>query len=219
MTPPRRYKTAILLSGSGTNLQALIDAHQQGDFPADLALVISNKPSAYGLTRASDAGLATETISHKDYASREAFDDALHDALVAQGIEFVCLAGFMRILTPGFVNRWSGKMLNIHPSLLPAFRGHNAHEQVLESSVTLSGCSVHAVTPELDGGPLVAQAAVPRRQADDEPALATRIRAAEHILYPLAVRAFLRGEDDPVPTVPPSADMLISLNGATVYRT
>lgn len=211
------YKTAVLISGSGTNLQALIDAQADG-FPAQIDLVISNKADAYGLERAKAADIPTAIIPHKDYPSRAAFDEAVQDRLASKGIEFVCLAGFMRILSDGFVNIWSNRMLNIHPSLLPAFKGHNAHEQVLASSVALSGCSVHAVTRDLDGGPIVAQAAVPRLAADDHSALAARVQAAEHLLYPLAVRAFLRGPDD-LPARPEKPNILFGLNENVRYRT
>ncbi len=213
MTSALRKKTAVLISGSGTNLQSLIDAGREDAFPADIALVVSNKADAYGLTRAEEAGIATALIPHKEYKTRKAFDDALAATLDDQGIEFVCLAGFMRILTEGFVERWTGRMLNIHPSLLPAFRGHNAHEQVLASSVAFSGCTVHAVTAELDGGPIVGQAVVPRHADDDEETLAARVRNAEHQLYPLAVRTFLRG-DGALPTPP---DARFNLNPRVVY--
>ncbi|MEM9989637.1 MAG: phosphoribosylglycinamide formyltransferase, partial [Pseudomonadota bacterium] len=178
---------------------------------ADISLVLSNRAEAYGLERAKAVGLPTIVIPHKDYPSREAFDDAMQEALTEAGIEFICLAGFMRILSHGFVDAWSGRMVNIHPSLLPAFKGHNAHAQVLASSVALSGCSVHAVTRDLDGGPIIGQAAVPRRAEDDETALAARVREAEHVLYPLAVKAFLR-EGDALPAFTAPPDMVLSLN-------
>jgi phosphoribosylglycinamide formyltransferase-1 len=211
-----RIPTAVLISGSGTNLQALIDAAQEPDFPAELRLVISNKAKAGGLARAEGAGLETRVLPHRDFADREAFDAALDRSLSEAGIKFVCLAGFMRILTEGFVQRWTGRMLNIHPSLLPAFRGHNAHEQVLESSVALTGCTVHAVTPALDDGPIVAQAAVTRRAEDDLDTLSARVRKAEHLLYPLAIRAFL-STDAAGPAVPYVDGMLLSVNRRVRY--
>ena len=203
-----RKKTAVLISGSGTTLQSLIDAAQDDDFPADIALVISNKPGVKGLERAEKAGIPTLVIPHRDYDSREAFDAAILDALNEAGIELVCLAGFMRILTTGFTEHWLGRMLNIHPALLPAFRGNRAHEQVLASDVTLTGSTVHAVIPELDAGPIIAQGAVPRLPGDDLPALSARVRDAEQLLYPLAVRTFLGATAE----LPVTKGMLFSNN-------
>lgn len=203
-----RVSTAVLLSGSGTNLQALIDASREEDFPARIDLVISNKPGVKGLERAEQAGIVTAVIPHKDYASRLDFDMAVHERLIEAGIDFVCLAGFMRIMTEDFIGKWLGQMLNIHPALLPAFRGNRAHEQVLASDVTLSGCTVHGVIPDVDAGPIVAQGVVRRYATDDLDSLSARVRQVEHILYPLAVRSFL-GQD----VTPPETDgMMVSTN-------
>lgn len=213
-----RIRTAVLISGNGTNLQALIDAHREPSFPADITLVVSNVAGAFGLRRAEQAKIRTLTLPHRDFASREAFDAALNAALGMQAIEFLCLAGFMRILTPGFVAAWQGRLLNIHPSLLPSFRGHDAHRQVIASSVAVSGATVHAVTAELDGGPVVGQAVVPRLADDTEDTLSARVRAAEHRLYPLAVEAYLRPEGAPLPAIAADPSCLIALNAATRAR-
>ncbi len=182
-----KKRTAVLISGNGSNLQALIDHAQAPDYPAEITLVISNNTKAYGLKRAEEAGIATRILSHRDFANRDVFDDALHQALVEANVELVCLAGFMRLLTPGFTTAWEGRMLNIHPSLLPAFKGLNTHERVLEFGSKVSGCSVHFVSPEMDAGPVVIQAAVPVKQGDTPDTLATRIHAAEHRIYPQAL--------------------------------
>ena len=180
----RRIPTAVLISGSGSNLQALIDAAKDEAFPAEITLVLSNRPDAYGLTRAGQAGIDTVTLDHKAYADRRAFDAAMDEALREAGIELVCLAGFMRILTPDFVGRWKGRMLNIHPSLLPAFRGIDAARQALDYGVRVTGCTVHFVTPDLDAGPIIGQAAVPVKDGDTLETLTARIQAEEHTLYP-----------------------------------
>lgn len=183
----QKVKTAVLISGSGSNLQALIDATKKADYPVDIALVISNKEDAYGLTRAKDAGIETLVINHRDYDGRDAFDTAIDDALQEHGIELVCLAGFMRILTADFTTNWKGRMLNIHPSLLPSFRGINAQKQALDAGVKISGCTVHLVTPDLDDGPIIGQSAVPVKDGDTVESLSQRILTAEHILYPECV--------------------------------
>jgi phosphoribosylglycinamide formyltransferase-1 len=183
-----RKRTAVLISGRGTNLQALIDAAAARDFPAEIVCVISNVADAPGLARAADAGIPTATISHREHASREDFDAAMEEVLRAHATELICLAGFMRILSDGFVRRWLGRIVNIHPSLLPAFKGLHVHRQALDAGVRISGCTVHFVVPELDSGPIIAQAAVPVLDDDDEKALAARTLAAEHRLYPLALR-------------------------------
>lgn len=183
-----KRKVAVLISGEGTNLQALIDASQQPGFPAEIALVISNRASANGINRARRAGIATQVIQHRDFASREEFDAALDAALKAAGVEFVCLAGFMRILTAGFVEAWRDRVINIHPSLLPSFKGIRAIEQALESGVRVTGVSVHFLRPEMDSGPIIAQAAVPVLGTDDADSLAARIHAAEHRIYPAVLR-------------------------------
>ena len=184
----RRIKLGVLISGRGSNLQALIDSCSQADYPAEIVLVISNQPEAKGLERAEAANIRTQTINHKMFESREAFDEALSDALFAADVELVCLAGFMRLLQDPFVNRWHDRVINIHPSLLPAFRGLDVHERVIESGVRISGCTVHLVTPLVDDGPIIIQAAVPVLPDDTPDDLAARVLEAEHKTYPQAVK-------------------------------
>jgi len=188
-----RKRVGVLISGRGSNMAALIEAARATDYPAEVVLVVSNKASAPGLSIAEAAGIPTEVIDHKAFASREAFDDAVHRALIAAGIELVALAGFMRIQSEAFVDRWIGRQLNIHPSLLPAFKGLHPHKQALDAGVRISGATVHFVTHELDGGPIVAQAAVPIREGDSVEDLETRILAAEHRLYPSALSLVAAG--------------------------
>jgi len=188
-----RKRTAVLISGRGSNLQALMDAASDSAFPAEIALVLSNVVGAQGLTRAEAAGIPVGTIAHQSYPSREAFDAALNDALKKNGIEFVCLAGFMRILSDGFVKAWEGRIINIHPSLLPAFKGIDVHRRVLDAGVRVTGCTVHFVVPELDSGPIIAQAAVPVVAGDTEDTIAARTLEAEHRLYPLALKLLAEG--------------------------
>ena len=188
-----RTKIAVLISGRGSNMAALIEAARAPDFPAEVALVVSNRPGAAGLERARAAGIETKIIDHKGFASREAFDDAVHVALVEANIELIALAGFMRIQSAGFVDRWIGRQLNIHPSLLPSFKGLHPHKQALDAGVRITGATVHFVTHELDGGPIVAQAAVAVRDEDTVEALEARILAVEHRLYPAAVRLVASG--------------------------
>jgi len=189
-----RKRIAVLISGRGTNLQALIDATNDPNYPAQIALVLSNIAGAPGLARAEKMGIATQTISHRGHATREAFDAKLHEALIAAQIDIVCLAGFMRILSDQFVRRWRGQLINIHPSLLPAFKGLDVHARVLESGARISGCSVHFVIPELDSGPIIAQAAVPVLADDTEESLAARTLEAEHKIYPLALGLLAGGK-------------------------
>ena len=188
-----RLKVGVLISGRGSNLQALLDACASPGFPAEVVVVIANIGDAYGLERARRAGVATQIIDHRAFPGRDAFDAALDQALAAAGVELVCLAGFMRLLTPVFANAWRGRLVNIHPSLLPSFKGLHTHRQALAAGVRLHGCSVHFVTPELDGGPIIAQAAVPVLPGDDEERLAARVLAAEHRLYPLVLRLLGEG--------------------------
>lgn len=188
-----RLKVAVLISGRGSNLQALIDACAQRDFPADIRLVLSNRSDAQGLARAAQAGIATQVISHRDFATRDAFDAALDAALQAAGIELVCLAGFMRLLGEAFVERWRDRLVNIHPSLLPAFRGLDTHARALAAGVRFTGCTVHFVRAAVDDGPIIVQAAVPVLPGDDSEALAARVLAAEHRAYPLALRLIAEG--------------------------
>jgi phosphoribosylglycinamide formyltransferase-1 len=188
-----RRRVGILISGRGSNMMALIEAARAPDFPAEIVLVISNRPDAAGLARARDMGVKALAIDHKSFASREAFDDAVDAALRAEGIEFVCHAGFMRIQSNAFASRWLGRQINIHPSLLPLFKGLHPHKQALEAGVRLSGCTVHFVTPDLDGGPIIAQGAVPVVDGDTPDSLAERILAVEHQTYPEALALVASG--------------------------
>lgn len=180
-------RTAILISGRGSNMQALIEAGGQPDADVEIALVISSRPAAGGLPAVEAAGIKTAVIDHEAYDRREAFERALDQALREAGIDLVCLAGFMRILSPWFVERWRDRLLNIHPSLLPAFKGLNTHERALAAGVRIHGCTVHLVRPELDDGPILVQGAVPVREGDTADTLAARVLAAEHRCYPLAL--------------------------------
>lgn len=182
----------VLISGSGSNLQALID-QQEASSPSRIRAVISNRGDAYGLQRAQQAGIETRVLEHGHFADRAAFDTALMEAIDAHAPGLVVLAGFMRILTPAFVRQYEGRLLNIHPSLLPRYKGLDTHRRVLEAGDAEHGCSVHFVTEELDGGPVVVQATVAVEPADDVERLAQRIHAAEHRIYPLAVRWFGEG--------------------------
>ena len=183
-----KLRVAVLISGRGSNLQALLDACVAPDFPAEIRLVISNVAGVYGLERAAAAGVATRIIDHRGFASRPAFDAALDAALRDVDAELVCLAGFMRLLTPWFAEQWRDRLINIHPALLPSFKGLHTHRRALETGVKLHGCTVHFVTPELDDGPIIVQAAVPVLPNDDEDSLAARVLAAEHRIYPLALK-------------------------------
>lgn len=183
----------VLISGSGSNLQALIDNIAHDGNPARIAAVISNRADAYGLQRAKQAGIATELLDHKQFDGREAFDAALIRAIDAHQPDLVVLAGFMRILTPGFVQHYAGRLLNIHPSLLPRHKGLHTHQRALEAGDGEHGCSVHFVTEELDGGPLVVQAVLPVMADDTAESLASRVHQQEHQIYPLAVRWFAEG--------------------------
>lgn len=188
-----RLRTAILISGRGSNMDALIAAATDPGFPADVALVLSNRPDAPGLAKAKAAGVATAAVDHKIYAGREEFERSLQMVLDTYRIEFICLAGFMRMFTPWFVGRWRGRMLNIHPALLPAYRGLDTHERALADGVKIHGCTVHFVVPEMDEGPIVAQAAVPVLDDDTPQTLAARVLAQEHIIYPMALRLVASG--------------------------
>ncbi|WGZ93287.1 MAG: phosphoribosylglycinamide formyltransferase [Candidatus Thiothrix putei] len=183
----------VLISGSGSNLQALIKAIHTGRLAARITAVISNRADAYGLQRAAEADIPTAVLSHQDFASREAFDQALQQRIDAYQPDLVVLAGFMRILTPGFVRHYEGRMLNIHPSLLPLYKGIHTHRRVLEDGGHEHGVSVHFVTPELDGGPVIMQAKVPVLPSDTEASLAQRIQTQEHVIYPQVVKWFVEG--------------------------
>ena len=186
-------KIGVLISGRGSNLKSLIDACAEPDFPAEIVLVISNKENAGGLDIARAAGIATKVVSHRDYDTREAFDHVMNDALLEAGADFICNAGFMRMLSDWFVAQWHDRQLNIHPSLLPAFKGLKVHERVLEAGCKVSGCTVHFVRPAMDEGPIVAQAAVPILEGDTPETLAARILEAEHRIYPEALRLVAEG--------------------------
>lgn len=190
-----RTRVAILISGRGSNMRALIDAARGDDYPAEIALVLSSRPDAVGLELARDLGVATVVVDQarfrREHRDRERFDAEVHDELAKARIEFVCLAGFMRILSSGFVRQWEGRIVNIHPSLLPEFRGLKPQAQALAAGVKVSGCSVHYVVPELDAGPVIARAEVPVLANDTEATLSARILEAEHKLYPQALKIAL----------------------------
>lgn len=188
-----KKRVAILISGRGSNMMSLVEAARGPGYPAEIVSIVSSRPDAPGLAWARAQGLPAQAIDHKAFATREAFDDAVHAALVEAGAELVALAGFMRIQTAGFVERWRGRQLNIHPSLLPLFKGLHPHKQALDAGVKISGCTVHFVTEEMDSGPIVAQAAVPVLQGDTPDTLAARILVAEHRLYPHALALVATG--------------------------
>lgn len=189
-----KKRVAVLISGRGSNMTALVEAAKATDYPAEIALVVSNRPDAAGLARARAEGIATQVVDHAEFgADREAFERALDDALRANRIDIVCLAGFMRLLTPWFVERWSGRMLNIHPALLPQFKGLHTHRRALEAGVKRHGATVHFVVPEMDAGPIVAQDWVAVREGDTEDTLAARVLEIEHRIYPSALRAVAEG--------------------------
>ena len=186
-------KVGVLISGRGSNLQSLIDAQAAGSLGAEIEQVISNIAGVEGLARAEAAGIATHVVDHNSYDAREPFEDALHAALAGAEVELVCLAGFMRLLTDNFVERWRDRLINIHPSLLPAFKGLHIHDRVLAAGVRFTGCTVHFVRPAMDDGPIIAQAAVPVLANDTADRLAARVLAEEHRIYPLAVRMIAEG--------------------------
>ncbi|KUJ81606.1 phosphoribosylglycinamide formyltransferase [Microbulbifer flavimaris] len=188
-----RCRVVVLISGSGTNLQSIIDAAADSDAPFEVSAVVSNKPEAFGLTRASKAGIETAVVNHRDYLDREGFDTALIETIDRHDPELVVLAGFMRILTPGFVRHYSGRLLNIHPSLLPKYQGLHTHRRALEAGDREHGATVHFVTEELDGGPPIVQAVVPIESDDTPDTLAKRVQVQEHIIYPMAVQWFAEG--------------------------
>ncbi len=188
-----RMTLGVLISGRGSNLGALIDACRDPAYPAEIACVISNRPGAKGLQRARQAGLAARVIDHGDFAGRAPFEAAVTAALEAAEVELVCLAGFMRVLTEAFTERWPDRILNIHPSLLPAFPGLDTHRRALEAGVRFAGCTVHFVRPRLDDGPIIVQAVVPVRADDTPGSLAARVLREEHRVYPLAVRLVAEG--------------------------
>jgi phosphoribosylglycinamide formyltransferase-1 len=184
----KRKRVAILISGRGSNMRSLVEAARARDFPAEIALVVSNIADAAGLDFARTQGIATAVVDHKIFSDREIFERAMQETLLAQEIDLICLAGFMRLLTPWFVGQWRNRMLNIHPALLPSYRGLHTHERALADGVKIHGATVHFVAPEMDAGPIVVQAAVPVLQDDTPEALASRVLAQEHRIYPLALK-------------------------------
>ena len=195
-----RKRVAVLISGRGSNMVALIEAAKAPDYPAAIVLVVSNSPQAPGLARAQQEGIATTVVDHRPFGEdREAFERALDAELTEQRIDIICLAGFMRLLTPWFVTRWSGRMLNIHPALLPQFKGLNTHRRALEAGVQRHGATVHFVVPQMDAGPIVLQDSVPVVAGDTEATLAARVLEVEHRIYPQALRLVAEGRATPAP--------------------
>jgi phosphoribosylglycinamide formyltransferase-1 len=189
-----KTRVAILISGRGSNMVALIDAAKDAQYPAEIVLVVSNEPAAEGLKRAAASGIPTATVDHRLFGKdREAFERALQQELQAQRIELVCLAGFMRLLTPWFVRQWEGRLLNIHPALLPAFKGLDTHARALQAGAKEHGATVHFVVAEMDSGPIVAQQAVPVHASDTEATLAARVLEVEHRIYPMALKLVSEG--------------------------
>jgi phosphoribosylglycinamide formyltransferase 1 len=188
-----KKRIAILISGRGSNMMSLVEAARAKDYPAEIAIVISNRPDAAGIQWAQAQGLAAVALDHKAYKTRDAFEADLQKTLEKADVELVALAGFMRLMTPGFVTRWQNRMINIHPSLLPSFKGLHTHEQALTAGVKVAGCTVHFVRPEMDVGPIIAQAAVPVLPGDTADTLSARVLAAEHKLYPTALRLVASG--------------------------
>jgi phosphoribosylglycinamide formyltransferase-1 len=190
----KKCKVAVLVSGRGSNLQSLIDACREKDYPAEIVLVLSNKTDAYALERAKSAGIATQVISHKDFENRELFDKAMDQIIRSSGADIVCMAGFMRLLSSWFVSKWKDKLINIHPSLLPSFKGLNTHQRVLDAGVKLAGCTVHFVREEMDVGPIIVQVAVPVFSDDTQELLSARVLEQEHHAYALALKLVASGE-------------------------
>jgi phosphoribosylglycinamide formyltransferase-1 len=189
----QKKRVAILISGRGSNMMALVEAMQAADFPAEPIIVIADRPDAAGIPWAARRGVPTAIIDHKQFATRTTFEARLHQTLLAAGTELICLAGFMRMLTGGFVDRWRDRMINIHPSLLPSFPGLDTHQRALDEGVRITGCTVHFVRTEMDTGPIIAQAAVAVETGDTAETLAARVLAAEHELYPWALRLVASG--------------------------
>ncbi|MDF3836750.1 phosphoribosylglycinamide formyltransferase [Cupriavidus basilensis] len=209
----------ILISGRGSNMEAIVSACAAEGWPARVAAVLSNRPDAEGLRFAADHGVATGVVDHKQYGDRATFDAALADAIDAYAPDLVVLAGFMRILTPAFVEKYAGRMLNIHPSLLPCFPGLHTHRQAIEAGVKIHGASVHFVTPELDHGPVIVQAALDVLPGDTPEALAARLLPSEHVIYPRAVRWFVEGrlrvQAGVVRVEPPESQLFTAFAAAT----
>ena len=190
----QRKRTAILISGRGSNMTALIAAASDPDFPAEIVGVISDKPDAAGLGVAIARGIPTKVVARADHPGKDAHDAAIDGALAGFGAELVALAGYMRLLTTPFVEKWQGRMINIHPALLPSFKGLDTHRRALEAGMRIHGCTVHFVTPAMDDGPIIAQAAVPVMLGDDEASLAARVLRAEHQIYPVALKLVAEGK-------------------------
>jgi phosphoribosylglycinamide formyltransferase 1 len=188
-----KKRTAILISGRGSNMRSLVEASRASDYPAEIVLVASNRPDAPGVAWAVEHGLRTVVIDHKKHGSRAAFEAELQTALDTYEVELIALAGFMRLMTPGFVEHWRNRMINIHPSLLPSFKGLHTHEQAIAAGVKIAGCTVHFVRAEMDDGPIIAQAAVPVLSGDTSETLAARILEVEHRVYPAALRLVATG--------------------------
>lgn len=186
-----KKRIAVLISGSGSNLQALIDACATADYPAQITLVLANKADAYGLTRAQQAGLRTHVIAHQDFPTREAFDAAMDAVLTEHQVEMICLAGFMRVLSGWFVEKWQGRLINIHPSLLPKYKGLHTHQRAIDAGDSEAGCSVHWVSAGVDEGEIIAQSAVPILADDTAETLAARVLEQEHKIYPAALKKIL----------------------------
>jgi len=201
-----RIKTAIFISGGGSNMASLIEAAKAPDYPADIVLVVANNPDAGGIAKAQAAGITTQIIDHRDHNNRESFDAALTKAAIAAECELICLAGFMRLLTDGFIKHWHNRLLNIHPALLPSFKGLNTHARALDAGVKFHGCTVHLVRTEMDTGPILIQAAVPVLANDTPESLAARVLTQEHLIYPRAL-AWVAGS-----TIPVTDDSLATLN-------
>jgi phosphoribosylglycinamide formyltransferase-1 len=185
-----KLRVGVLISGNGSNLQSIINACEDPNFPAELAIVISNKANAYGLVRAKKSNINIKVIEHQNFKNRSEFEKNINRILIENNVELVCLAGFMRILTDTFVCSWKERLINVHPSLLPAFKGLNTHQRAIECGVKFSGCTIHFVSSEMDEGPIILQAAVPVHQHDTSKILAERVLDSEHKLYPLAIRLF-----------------------------
>lgn len=194
VTPPPRKRVAVLISGRGSNMMSLVAAARAPDFPAEIALVVSNRPDAPGLAWAKQQGIPAIALDHTLFADRAHFDGQLHALLTAARIEIVALAGFMRLLTADLVGKWTGRMINIHPALLPAFKGLDTHARAIAAGVRIAGCSVHFVSAEMDEGAIIAQAAVPVLPSDTPMELAERILASEHRIYPAALRLLALGQ-------------------------
>jgi len=188
-----KRRVGILISGRGSNMMALVEASRAADYPAEIVCVVSNRPAAAGLAWAREQGISAHAVDHKAYATREAFEVALHAVLASESVELVACAGFMRLMTAGFVERWAGRMINIHPSLLPLYPGLHTHARALADGVRIAGCTVHYVVAETDAGPIISQGAVPVLEGDTPDSLAKRILAVEHVIYPHALALVAAG--------------------------